>query len=845
MSIYKGLTNAQVNHRLIKYGYNQIESQKSKNIFKLLYKILQEPMIFLLVFTGVVYVLLGEPKDSIALFSTIVIVIGVTIFQEKRTENALQALKDLSSPRALVIRNNKQIRIAGKEVVVDDILILNEGDRVSADGLILESLNFLVDESILTGESIPVNKFGIKNLNDDIKNYPQNNLVFSGTVVIQGSSVVKVTKTGVNSKIGLIGESLLKIEDEDFLLKKEIKKIINVFFIFGMLACILLFLLNYYLYKDILNSILSGLTLAIAMLPEEFPLVLIIFLTLGAFRLSKKKVLARNNQSIETLGATTVLCVDKTGTLTYNRMELSLVKTDIDLYEFNNKKNNSLSNNIEQTIYFSKLASNKITNDPLEQELNLKFEQYLSTYNKQFLNLELVKEYPLTKDLFSITRVYIDKITNQIIVATKGSPEAVLKMCRYTGIKKESVMSQVYNYASSGKRVLAVAKAKKVNFNLNNLPKDCMDFEFEYMGLLGFTDNIRRNVDIAVKNCYNAGIRVIMLTGDYPVTAMFIAKQAGILNSDKFLTGQDLESLSIDELSNKIKNTNIFARIVPHQKLKIIEALKLNGEIVAMTGDGVNDAPALKSAHIGISMGQRGTDVARESSDLVILDDDFSSIVSAISLGRRIYDNLQKAVSYIFSLHIPIAGASLLPVLFGLPPILYPIHIAFFEFIIDPAYSSVFESYPGEKNIMKRPPRNSNRPLFYGKNVTIALVQGLILLFFVFSIYVFSLNKGYTEIIARSIAFTTLVLGNLILILTNLSKKLTFNIFSLGIGKPFYILSLTVFLVIFLYLNNPFFSNIFRIGKISFLEIFYILVVLFFTFISLEISKILRTGNKN
>lgn len=853
MEKFQGLSKTEAEKRLKLYGYNELPTEKPKSIFYLIASIIKEPMIFLLLGAGIIYLLLGEPKDSIVLFSSIVLVIGITFYQERKTENALQALRDLSSPRALVIRDWDQFRIPGREVVKEDIILLQEGDRVPADAIVINTQNLLIDESLLTGESLPVSKESIEVESildiDKTTNINNKNIVYSGTLVAQGSGIAKVKYTGLDTEMGKIGKTLQTIVDEDSLLKKEINSIVRIFGTVGLIACIILVILYFYINGNILEAFLSGLTLSMAMLPEEFPLVLIIFLTLGAWRIAKKHVLTRNNQSIETLGATTVLCVDKTGTLTFNHMTLSTIsslesETHLDNIgdSINKSKKIKLASKLDNEILkYAKLSCKRTAFDPLEKELNEKFEEYLPQEYEDFKTWHLLKEYPLSKDLFAVTRVWKQKDSDIKIVASKGAPEAILSLCTMKESDKKKVMEIVSKLSNTGQRVLAVAKSeyKNTNDKENNFPESPSDFTFTFLGLVGFIDPLRPTVYESVQRCYEAGINVIMITGDYPGTAQYIAKQAGIKNTENYITGDDLKTLNKEELIKRLDSVNIFARVVPEQKLQIMEALKSRGEIVAMTGDGVNDGPALKSAHIGIAMGERGTDVARESADLVLLDDDFTSIVSAIELGRRIYDNLQKAVSYIFSIHIPIAGIALLPTILGFPPVLFPIHIAFLELIIDPACSTIYEAEKEEDNIMKRKPRNISQALFGKKDIFIGFLEGITLLSIIILVYVISINLGKDENSARTLAFTTMVTTNLVLIFANLSKDSIFKKIHIHRNKAFYVIATITMMFVLGMMTVPFMRDLFYFSQVQSTDILVITTMTLVCFVLLELLKLL------
>lgn len=764
----QGLTETEAQHRLKDEGPNELPSQRRRNIFTILFHVLIEPMLLLLLIAGLVYLFLGDPNDSIMLFFFIFMVIGITFYQERKTERALEALRNLSSPRALVIRDGRQHRIPGRDVVRDDIIILREGDRVPADGVILFSQNLSIDESLLTGESIPVRKCEWDGKTpiqqpggDDLP------FVYSGTLVVQGHGLMKATAIGAHTEMGKIGKALQHITPEDTHLKKETNQLIKSVATAGAALCILVIIIYGLTIGNWINGFLAGLSLGMALLPEEFSVVLVIFLSLGAWRMSKRHVLTRTPAAIENLGATTVLCVDKTGTLTQNKMILSTVYTHGKTYNMEHNGDNPLPEDFHDLFEYGHLASQKDPFDPIEKEIKAATEKYLSDTEHVHETWRLVREYPLSKTLLALSNVWEAYDKRRYVIAAKGSPEAIIDLCHLDDHHKQEILKHVQSLANNGLRVLGVAKA---NFQETPLPDQQHDFEFEFLGLLGFVDPIRPTVPNAIKECYAAGIRVIMITGDYPGTAQHIARQIGLKNPDHYLTGTQITTLKKEDLQEKLKTVNICARVVPEQKLAIVEALKADGEIVAMTGDGVNDAPALKAANIGIAMGERGTDVARESASLVLLTDDFSTIVHAIRMGRRIFDNLKKSISYIISVHVPIAGIALLPVALGLPLILLPAHIAFLELIIDPACSTVFESEPEEKGIMQRPPRRLKDRLFGRKNAFWSITEGLsvfaaVALIFLWAVYYG--NRNVDE--ARTIAFATLVIANLMLILVNLS----------------------------------------------------------------------------
>ncbi|MGE5309386.1 MAG: cation-translocating P-type ATPase [Deltaproteobacteria bacterium] len=763
----KGLSEKEADLRLRKEGFNELPSQKSKNALGIMLEVLSEPMLLLLLGAGAIYLLLGSPKDALMLMTFVFVVIGITFYQERKTERALEALRSLSSPRALVIRDGRQKRIAGRDVVRGDIIILREGDRVPADGVVLFASNLEVDESLLTGESVPVRKAEWDGSKEQVRpggdDLP---FVFSGTLVVQGRGVARVTGIGSGTEMGKIGQALGAIKPEKTLLQKETARLVRKFSITGLALCAVIVVVFGITRGNWLNGLLSGLTLSMAVLPEEFPVVLVIFLTLGAWRISRNKVLARQNNAVEALGAATVLCTDKTGTLTMNAMQLTAVCAKSSCQELSSLDPHRLSEDIHSLIEYAILASQKDPFDPIEREIKRVGEKCLAGTEHLHKDWKLVKEYPLSKHLLALSHVWESPDKTQFVIAAKGSPEAIADLCHLDEARHKELEASIAELARKGLRILGVAKAL---FSKSGLPAGQHDFPFKLVGLLGFIDPVRPAVPAAIQEAYSAGIRVIMITGDYPGTAMHIAREIGITDPGQYISGPELSRMSHEELRRRIKTTNVFARVVPEQKLAIVNALKANGEIVAMTGDGVNDAPALKAANIGIAMGERGTDVAREASGLVLLNDDFSSIVHAVRLGRRIFDNLKKAMSFLLAVHVPIAGMALLPVLLGMPLVLLPAHIAFLELIIDPACSTVFEAVEEEPNVMRRPPRKLREPLINRRAFVFSLLQGVSILAVVFTIFLLTLASGEGSVQARTLAFATLVFANLMLIVTNLS----------------------------------------------------------------------------
>jgi len=774
-------------------------------------------MFILLVSCAVLYLILGNMEDALVLVGSVILVMAIDIVQEHKTDNALEALKNLSSPRALVIRDGEQKRIPGREVVVGDLIILAEGDRVPADAFIIENEQLNVDESLLTGESVPVRK----RVWDGKESAPQPGgedlpCVYSGTLVVSGRCIAQVYATGAKTELGKIGKSLEGLQEEKTKLSRDTTKLVKNFALLGLIICAIVVIAFYFTRKDLIQAFLSGITLAMSVLPEEFPVILTVFLALGALRLSRKNVLARRAQAIENLGATTVLCTDKTGTLTYNRMSLQKIWGKESPHSISLKDVEKDNKRDKDLLFYSVLACMKDPFDPMERAIHNALNDFDPSLYRNYEELQLVKEYLLTDTCRAMTNVWKERDSDSFIVAMKGSPETVMDLCKLDLMSRESEMQKVSQMAEEGLRVLGVGIA---SINQSDLPEEQSGFDFQYLGLIGLADPIRENVPAAVKECYRAGIRIIMITGDYVGTAKAIGRQIGLKNIENVITGSELEAMDDETLKEKVKNVAIFARVVPAHKLRIVQALKANNEVVAMTGDGVNDAPALKAANIGIAMGQRGTDVAREASAIVITDDDFSSIVSGVRMGRRIYDNLRKSFTYVFSLHVPISGMSIIPALFTeFPLIFYPVHIALLELIIDPACSIVFEMEKEEEDIMDRPPRDPNAPLFGKKMVILGMLQGLAVLVVLALIYFWNLNNGVMPAKNRAMVFTTMVFSNLMLITTNRSwEKNLIQILKTPNPAMLY-LFLGVFAVVILATNIPAIINIFHISKLNFIE---------------------------
>jgi len=831
---FSGLTDSEVKSRIERDGYNELQGKKSRNFWTIIFGVVKEPMFLLLVACATLYMLLGDITEGFMLLGFVFVIMGIEFYQERKSEKALEALKDLASPRALVIRNNTEIRIPGREVVCDDIIVLQEGDRIPADATVLKSINLLIDESLLTGESVPVRKHDWTGESGNIQPGGDDQpFVYSGSMVVQGNGLAKVTHIGMNTQIGKIGKSISEVEESPSRLKKEIGSLVKRLTIVGVILFVTVVALYTLTRGDLLQGFLAGLTLAMAMLPEEFPVVLTIFMAVGAWRISRKRVLTRRPNAIETLGSATVLCTDKTGTLTENKMKVTKLYNKEDYWT--TKRASDFPEEYHNIIEYGILSSQINPFDPMEKAINNVGESFLKDTEHLHADWEMVKEYSLSKELLAMSRVFRSISSNRLVIAAKGAPEAIFELCHLPTDMQEKYAKAVQTMASEGLRVLGVAKS---SISESRLPEIQHDFNFEFVGLIGLSDPIRSQVPQAVKECHQAGIRVIMITGDYPVTAQNIAKEIGLQNYSECITGAELAEMDEVVLSEKIKTIDIFARVVPEQKLKIVNALKRNNEIVAMTGDGVNDAPALKAANIGIAMGEKGTDVAREASELVLMDDNFGSIVEAIKMGRRIFDNLQKALGYIFAIHVPIAGLALIPVLFaGWPLILWPVHVVFLELIIDPACSIIFEAERAEKNVMTRPPRKIDEAFFGGKKILISCFQGIWILIATLGVYFVTLEIGYEIGEVKAMTFATLIFANIATILTNRSwESSIFTILRTPNKTVKWVIGGAA-LFILLVLTIPFLQRLFQFTPVSFWEIAITFVVGMSTMIWFEVYK--------
>ena len=756
----RGLSGVEAARRLAEEGPNSLPAAKRPGVAGLVLEVLREPMFLLLCAASGTYLLIGDVTEALILAASIVVVIAITVSQKLKTERALEALRDLSSPRALVIRDGVQTRIAGTEVVRGDVLILSEGDRVAADARLLVANDLMVDESLLTGESLPAQK---RLPGEGVPT--RAGQVFSGTLVVTGHGYAEVSAIGPRSELGRIGRALGEITPEKTGLERETARIVKLVAVFAVGLSALVALIHVALRDGWVESVLAGLTLAMAILPEEFPVVLTVFLALGAWRIARRGVLTRRMPAIEMLGAATVLCVDKTGTLTENRMVVKQVLADGDWVDL--ALDAPLSSSAREVLAHAALASELAPFDPMESAV-LAAALYHTPEAAEWRSAwRLDRDYSLSESFLAVCHAWRDA-EGKAVVAVKGAPETVVALCKIDAARAGALLGQTSRAAERGMRVLGVARAE---WGEQAWPENPRSFPFRWLGFVALADPLRSSVPAAVAECQRAGIRVIMITGDHAGTALAIAREAGIRSEGGTLTGAELGTLSDTKLAQAVRGVDVFARVLPEQKLRLVEALKSAGEVVAMTGDGVNDAPALRAAHIGVAMGSRGTDVARESASLVLLRDEFGAIVDTVRLGRRIYDNVRNAMGYLLSVHAPIAGMAFLPLMMGGPVILYPVHVVFLEFVIDPACSVVFEAEAGEREAMRRPPRDPHEPLFSGAMLALSLALGATVLLAVVLLYGWALSAGRSDGEVRALAFAAIVFGNLALIFANRSRS--------------------------------------------------------------------------
>lgn len=748
-----GLTDEEVKKAHKKWGYNQMDSHKKDSVFTLLINIAKDPMLMLLLAVTVVYLIVGEYDHALFMLAAIGIVSGISFYQDNQSKKALEELEKLNEPLSQVIRNSQLLKIPTHEITVGDLCVSEEGQLINADGQIVHSNDFSVNESMLTGESLSVFK----------DRHSTDNKVYSGTICISGLAVFEVEKIGKDTEIGKIGKSLSDIKDVKSPLQLQINHFVKVMAIIGIVVFLLVWAYSYYQSGSLTASLLIGLTLAMSILPEEIPVAFATFMALGAWKLMKEGVIVKRSTLVETLGSTTVICTDKTGTITENSMKLKF------LYDFKSRtsysKDEFSNSNLKELIEYAMWSSEPVPFDPMEITLHKVYEENCKVDERK--EFELFHEYPLDGKPPMMTHLF-ENSSNKRIIAAKGAPEAILKVVRLTENEKESIRNQIVIFGNQGYRILGVAKAE---FEGNDFPKNQQDFDFEFLGLVVFYDPPKEGINEVFQHIYDAGIKLKVITGDNAQTTQAIASQAGIVNHTDSMDGEKLMQYSEEELGEISDRTTLFTRMFPEAKLKIVNALKRNGDVVAMLGDGVNDAPALKSAHIGVAMGTKGTEIAKAAADLVITHDDLEKLVVGIAAGRRIYANLKKAIQYIISIHIPIVLTVSLPLFLGwiFPHIFTPVHVIFLELVMGPTCSIVYENEPIEKNAMKEPPRSMSETFLSRKELKISIIQGLLITIGVLGMYQFSVHNDGNEEQTRAMVFSTLIFANVFLSFVNRS----------------------------------------------------------------------------
>lgn len=792
-----GLTDAEITKSRFEHGANVLKAKAKRNIFQKVLHVLMEPMFLLLFGAASIYFLVGEVTDGVIMLCCVLFVSGIEFFQEQKTDKALEALNTLSAINIRVIRNGKTVVVGSEDLVVGDLVVLAEGDKIPADGVILETQGLGVNESALTGESAVVHK----KLVDNSKERFKLNMCYAGCDVTNGSAVIRLTAVGSQTEYGKIGSTLDSIEKVKTPLEKQIGHLIAICTIISLTFCIIVTVVNFFynsglaLGDRIVESVLSGITMAMATIPEEIPVVLTVFLAMGAWKLAQQHALTRNMKAVETLGAVTVLCTDKTGTLTQNKMTVQEVFTDSPDF-----------------AKVAALACPKTPYDPMEiaiQDYALQHGADASLYQAP-----LVREYLFNNEDKMMGQVW--DLDDQRLLCVKGAYETVLPLCDLSKTQLAQIIEQAKAFSSLGYRVLALAEQTKVT----RFHAELEDYRLDFVGLIALVDPPRVGVKNSVKLCQGAGVRIIMITGDNGETAEGVARQIGLRNCSEVITGTMLEKMSDQELKERVKTTNIFARVYPDHKMRIVKALQDNHEVVAMTGDGVNDAPALKKAEIGIAMGQRGTNVAKEAADLILMDDKFSTIVDAIANGRTIYSNIKKAISYILVVHIPIILISLFVPLAGLPLLLLPVHVVLLELIIDPTSSIVFQRLKAEANVMKRPPRPLGEPLLNFPTIARCLLQGAVIFGVVFLSYLYLIRTGAAQNLASTFAFVTLIFSNVLVVYVLQSDELALKNFFLDFkDKVIVIINVVIVAVLLLLIYIPLFNRLIGAVPLGSLEL--------------------------
>jgi len=819
---FAGLTEQEAKDSREKFGRNKIDSQSKSKFWHSVKEAVSEPMFLLLVAAATIYFVLGEFSDAWFMLGAIILVSTISIYQDNRSRNALNSLKEFTQPHATVIRNNKLTKLLSEEIVVGDLVVVSEGQLIPADGVVKQLNDFSVNESILTGESFSVTKR---------VDSEENNKVFNGTLAESGQCVLEVTAVGVHSKLGLLGKSIQSIHKEKTPLQKQISSFVKWMALAGVAIFLVIWAVNYFQSGDALESLLKGLTIAMSVLPEEIPVALATFMALGAWRLMKIGIIVKETSTVEALGAMTVLCTDKTGTITENRMEL------YQLYDYAadeiRTQETWKSPTTQNLIRAAMWASETVPFDPMEKAILKAYKENAGA--KHDAAFKMIHEYPLSGEPPMMTHIF-ENDREERIIAVKGAPEAILKGSVLNEAEKNRINGYLGSFAKEGLRVLGVGK---IDFIGSAFPATQQQFPINFLGLIGFYDPPKKDITAVFKQFYDAGINLKIVTGDNSVTTAAIAKQAQFRGYEKVITGSELSQLSDLDFARAVDENNLFTRIFPEVKLRIIETLKRQNHIVGMTGDGVNDGPALKAANIGIAMGKRGSEIAKEASSLILTDDDFGKMVDALSMGRKIYSNLKKAIQYIISIHIPIILTVALPLILGwlYPAIFTPVHVIFLELIMGPTCSIVYENEPLEKDSMRQKPRLITNTFFNLKELSVSIFQGLAITAGTLFMYALSIKKGYNETLTRSLVFTTLIFANIFLTLVNRSFRLSVLDTLRNRNRLLRrILILTLFLLgIILYV--PFFSSLFEVAPLTAPQISWTITTAFVSVLWFELYK--------
>ncbi len=816
-----GLTDKEVELSRLKFGINQKKTEAGNSIFSWIVDLFKEPMLILLLAVSVIYLIIGDHGEAIFMFLAIVAVSAISFYQDNRSKKALEALEKLNEPLSTVIRNAQVIKVPTHELVVGDLCIVEEGKLINADGKIVHSNDFSVNESSLTGESLSVYK------NSDSKD----NLVYDGTVAVSGLAVFVVEQIGKETRLGKIGVSITEIKVESSPLQIQIKKFVMTMAIFGSIIFLLVCIVNYLNTKNLIESLLSGLTLAMSILPEEIPVAFTTFMALGAWKLMRDGVIIKRSNIVETLGSTTVICTDKTGTITENTMHLKhlfLLKTN-KTYDESEFDTTDLSTLIDYAMW----SSEPLPFDPMEKTLHHVYMQTQKTDERT--NYKMIHEYPLAGKPPMMTHIF-ENANKQRIIAAKGAPEAIINVSVLSEGEKENILNVIHDFGNKGYRVLGVAQS---NFKGYNFPEKQQELKFTFLGLVVFYDPPKQGIQTVFQHIYDAGIKVKVITGDNTETTKTIAKQAGILNVAEAIEGKDVVNLNEKQLMHEVEEKTLFTRMYPEAKLSVVHALKKKGEVVAMLGDGVNDGPALKAAHIGVAMGNKGTEIAKAAASLVITNDDLDKLIVGIAAGRRIYSNLKKAIQYIISIHIPIILTVTLPLFLDwiFPHIFTPVHVIFLELVMGPTCSIVYENEPLEKNVMKQKPRIMTETFLSWKELGISIFQGLAITLGVLFIYQWSVWHGGNEEKTRALVFTTLIFANVFLSLVN--RSFYYSILACFKHKNilFPIVIGATLIMLFLILYIPAFADFFKLAGLNLREIIMAIIVAAISVMWMEIYK--------